>query len=262
MKKARLTLVAATIVAFGSLSACGDDDGGGAEDFIADADEICKTEVQEINRLFAELGNPTGPEELAILLEDRIPISEQAISDLRELEPPEESSDDFESFLSDFEERNELLREQQRAASQADQPAVERTDAEIRDVDRRSVQLAEKIGFEACANKLPEEEQDEVEAVLNDITTTGDPAHCTEDYTENLVESAGSLEDCRRAESDQAAQADSVEIGPIGGVSETSANAEVTFRGGANDGKTLTHFLVFEDGRWKLDGVVEVPPRG
>jgi hypothetical protein len=243
------------------LSACGDDDGGGDTDaFIAEADELCTTESREVNRLFAERGNPQSPEELAALLEERIPLTEQTVTELRELEPPEESSDDFDSFTSSLEERNELLREQQQAASRGDEPTVQRTDAEIRDVDQRTGEVAEEIGFEACAGRLPEEEQEEVRAVLEDVTTTGDPAHCTEDYTETFVEGGGGLEACRKGESDQAAQADSVEIGEISGVSQTSATAEVTFSGGANDGKTLVHFMVYEDGRWKVDGAVEASP--
>jgi hypothetical protein len=99
---------------------------------------------------------------------------------------------------------------------------------------------------------LSSDEKDDITAVLERTQTTSDPAHCTEDYTEHLVEKVGGLAECRDQER-AGGEPDSIDVESLEGESGESATAVTVAHGGNFDGYEATLQLVFEDDRWKID---------
>ncbi len=84
-------------VAVGALlmaAGCGDDDGGGASSEATE--EFCEG-FNRINERFSDINPVTDPEAL-----------EEALDMLRDLEPPEEIADDYETVLDGFEALSEI----------------------------------------------------------------------------------------------------------------------------------------------------------
>lgn len=242
-----------------ALAACGgDDEGSDKEDFIAEADAACIETSEEINELYAEEGLPQSFEEDVDLLAQRLPISEEGTETASTFEPPEDLADDYDEYLAARESFVDLLRQQLEVGESGDEGQFQSFGPRLKEQADTIDAAGEEVGLQACAQVLPEDQAGDVRAVIEDTATTGDPAHCTEDYTENFVESSGGPEECRKGEEDPANQADSVEISDVKGVDETYARGEVVPSGGPADGRTLIVELVFEDDRWKVDAVFPV----
>jgi hypothetical protein len=246
-------LAAATMML---MAACGgDDDGDSTEDFAAEADALCIETAEEVTALFNEEGIPQSFEEDVALLAKRLPIGEELLAEASDLDPPEDIADEYEAYLAELEEnvalRNDALDAGEAGDESSYQSYLPRFEAQGDAIDA----AAEASGLEACAGILPEDQVADVEAVIQDTATTGDPAHCTEDYTANFVESQGGPEACEQGERDPANQADSVAVTEVKGVDEVTARAEVTITGGPLDGDDAFVELIFEDGRWKVDAL-------
>src|SRR5262245_4942109 len=99
---------------------------------------------------------------------------------------------------------------------------------------------------------LTADDQGQIKELLIDTQTTSDPAHCTEDYTGNLVSKVGGLEQCRRIER-EGGQADTLEFQSINGTHAKAATAHVVAHGGNVDKLPSTYPLAYDDGRWKVD---------
>lgn len=88
-------------------------------EWLAQADEICKAERQDVAPLNKELDrlNESGlsiPKEIAefaAILRKALPRSDQALRELRELEPPSGESDAIDALLEKVEETQELIEE-------------------------------------------------------------------------------------------------------------------------------------------------------
>jgi hypothetical protein len=243
-----------------ALAACGGD-GGGSEndDFIAEADAACTDSTREINELYAQEGTPQSFEEAVALGAKRLPISEEAVEKVSAIEAPDDLADDFDEYLAQREQYLDLLRQQQQAGEAGDQASFDQLNAELGETSDAADAAGEQVGLEACALVLPEDQVDEVTAVVEDTATTGDPAHCTEDYTENYVESSGGRAACEEGEQDPNNQLDSIEVTEVKGVDEVYAFVIATATGGPIDGSQEVQIdLVFEDGRWKIDAISPV----
>lgn len=243
------------------LAACGDDDDRSAnEEFIAEADAGCVETSRESNELYAKEGLPASFEEDVELLEKRLPISEEGVERASTVEPPEELADDYDEYLAERETFIDLLRQQLQVGQAGDEAAYIEFRGRLEDSSDVIDEAGRWVGLGACAQVLPEEQAEDVRAVIEDTATTGDPAHCTEDYTENYVEAGGGLEQCKSGESEAENQAESVEISDVKGVDEVYAIATAMPTGGSADGQELLVELVFEDGRWKIDAITPLSP--
>ena len=239
------------------LAACGDDDGGDStDDFIAEADAGCVEGAKEINELYAQEGIPQTFEEDVDLLSKRLPISEQGVEDASALEPPEEVADEYDEYLAQRETFVDLLRQQLQAGEAGNEAEYQGFGPQLQEAGDAIDEAGEEVGLEACAQILPEDQVEEVTAVLEEGIKS-DPANCTERYSESFLETIGGLEACREAESDSSNDPDSVEISNVKGVDEVYATAEAVPSGGPNDGKTLFIELVFVDDSWKVDTVTQ-----
>jgi hypothetical protein len=243
------------------LAACGDDDeGSGSEDFLAEADAACIDGGKRINELYAEEGIPQSFDEDVDLLGKRLPLSEQGVEEASALEPPDDLADEYDEYLAERETFVDLLRQQLEAGEAGNEAQYQSFGPQLDESSDAIDQSAEEVGLEACAQILPEDQVEDVRAVIDDTATTGDPAHCTEDYTENYVEGNGGLERCETGENDPANQAESVEISDVKGLEDVYATASVVPTGGPGDGQELIVELVFEEDRWKIDAIFPVQP--
>jgi hypothetical protein len=180
------------------------------------------------------------------------------VEEVSAIEAPDELSDQYDEYLAARGAFLDVLHQTQQAGEAGDEAEFQRLNAQLEERSDAIDVAGEKVGLKACAQVLPEDQVADVRAVIEDTATTGDPAHCTEDYTDNFVEASGGPEGCEAGEKDPANQADSVDISEVKGVDEVYARAVVTPSGGPADGQELIVELVFEDGRWKVDLVSRV----
>jgi hypothetical protein len=155
VNRRRLAIVAALCSAV-ALGACGkgdDDDGGGGggeplskAEFISKADAICKEAEQKIE-------SQPDPQELGDLVglaESSKKVTEDSLSDLRELEPPAEVRRDYETALQTLEGQLELLDDLKSGAEDEDAEAVQKVAERAQVLDRRGDAAAKRIGLKEC----------------------------------------------------------------------------------------------------------------
>src|SRR5687768_4950605 len=92
-------------------AACGGDDGGGGErlsqeEFEEQGNQICESHNDEIEAAFTEQfgeaeEEPSADEVESFIDDEVVPIIEDQISDMRDLNPPEDVEEDFEALLDD-----------------------------------------------------------------------------------------------------------------------------------------------------------------
>jgi hypothetical protein len=224
------------------------------EAFAAELDDVCLPNRRRVVDLFEQRGNPRNLPEYAAIFPERIAIASDRQKELSEIDPPEKLTADFrklieggaaelaafEALLAAAEANDEKAFGN--AVAQSDQALVVITDA------------GAALGSYACAGELPSDQDAELRATIEDIRLNADPAHCTEDYTSDFVEELGGQEACEQSEK-PAIEADSVEIGDIGGVDHIDALVDVTVHGGSRDGETATELYIYQEGRWKLDAL-------
>ena len=144
MRRLTAVVLTASLALLGA--ACGDDEERlTAEEFEAQANEICRQGSEDIDRLFeeqfGELEEEPPAEEAEAFIDDEIaPRIQQQIDDLRDLNPPEDIEDEVEELLDEAEQALDEI---------GDLSAEELFSGEdpFEDVNRRSSEL----GLTACA---------------------------------------------------------------------------------------------------------------
>jgi hypothetical protein len=113
------------------------------------------------------------------------------------------------------------------------------------------------VALGACDDDGNGQDADEITAAIEFVTTSGDPAACTEAQTQRFVEQVGdettgqaAVKECERNAVDPVAE--TIEVSNIE-VDGESATAEGAITGTLFDGQTIAVALVKEDGQWKLD---------
>jgi hypothetical protein len=95
--------------------ACGGDDSSDVskEDFIANADAVCKETNQKIEALVSGLSEDTTTEEAAqVTVEQAIPLFRDQIEELRDLDLPAADADDLEQLWDDLDASTDELEQQ------------------------------------------------------------------------------------------------------------------------------------------------------
>ncbi len=234
--------------------------GGGADKFRKGADTICIDSAKQIGELIAEIGVPQSLAEDGTYREQALPIREEALNNLEELDPTRKLQPVFDDYLQNYEELNALDEQFIEAAASGDETAVEGISAAQSDLAEANRELATDLGLEACAERLPKKEAKKVRDVIEETFTTGDPDFCTELYTEQYVESQGGLEACEANEIDPASAVDAIEIENIRGIAKVYAVATITPEGGLNDGQPGIVELEYEEGVYKRSALYAAPP--
>lgn len=149
-----MAALALLLVSLG-LIGCGGDDAPSKQEFVDEADRICRETEQEIERIAQSAGSP---EELADVLDEVIDKSREAADDLVDLERPEGADGETaEKFVEGF--RTELddklvpaLEDLKRAVEQKDTQAVQEAARRLQQLEAsESDRYARELGASACA---------------------------------------------------------------------------------------------------------------
>ena len=120
-----------------------------AEELVAEGDEICSEErdrfdeIQSVPLTSASVGAKQANELLA--------AAESAQDDLRELEPPEEIRDSYDSYLDARDAVSDLLERGREAAEEKDGAAFGTAQEEAAAGAGKREKLASELGFKVCS---------------------------------------------------------------------------------------------------------------
>ena len=135
------------------LAACGGGDASSErlseEEFREQANAICT----DYNEQIVDLGSPASPEDIPDFVERGIPIIEEGIAKLRELNPPEELADDYDRMLDETEKTIPVARQLSKAAADEDAEAVQEAISLGQEADAESDRIAREMGLESCASE-------------------------------------------------------------------------------------------------------------
>jgi hypothetical protein len=251
-----LGVIGACIGSAAILAACdgGTSSPGSKSNFIAQADQACTAFAK------AESAFPQATSEIPTevrFLTGVIPLRQNEINRLRTLSAPSNVATDYKTFLSNAAKDLQLDQQALQAAQQGDRAQLTKLGQKSGSMRASDKQLAEKIGFGACAARLPPNEQKDVMTVIRRTITTSAPQLCTQDLTPRYITMQfGSLQKCLAAQRSTANNAKSVDVSNIAGVSHVYANAVELDHGGLDNGKKLRRTLLYQGGNWKIDQVV------
>jgi prophage DNA circulation protein len=141
------------------LAACGGDGGDNPaeeetltrEQYIERADAICRTAAED----FENLDRPQSAEELEPFVDQARDRTEALISDLRDLEPPDEISDEVDTILTNLESAVDRFPDLLEAADDQDVEAIQRINAEIQQEVDAANEAAQEIGLQDCGDTGP-----------------------------------------------------------------------------------------------------------
>jgi hypothetical protein len=255
----RLTLLSAALAAvlavFG-LAACGGSESS-SEDFTAESDEVCVEQVRNFQAVEDRLGSSTSIEEEAKIQKELLPIREESLADLEEIEAPEESGKEWDRYLEIRRELLDLRKQQLELLEKGDEKALEPLNEKISDLNDELDEVGEEAGLLACASVLPEDQAEEAEEVVKEVALTTDPKRvCDELVTQNYLDLGfeGKYEECAKFQKENADDfAEKVKVEEVTGVADTSASVRITEIGGIYDGEETTWTLRNEDGQWKVN---------
>jgi hypothetical protein len=227
-----------------------------AKKFRTAADKICTALAEDYVEVTQRNGLPQSLEEEAAGVEEVIPLFKDAQEKLAKLKPPKNLKADYKEYLSLREDRianDEAFLE---SAANNDQAAIQENVAALSATRSQYEALGEDLGFYACAERLHKKEAQKVRDVVEETWTNGDPAFCTEKYTEEFVEVyAGGPDGCVAAESDPANAVSSIDIEFVKGVDKVRATVRFTPSDGPDAGRTLETDLIYEDGIYKRNAI-------
>ena len=128
-----------------ALAACGGDD---KEEFISDADEICKNANEDLENI----DEPTTDEELAPYLNEALDLAEDVQGDLEDLDPPDDVQDDWDQYLENTQEGLDIIEDARDQAEAGDTDTAQETlqSDEVEQLDEENEELANDIGLEEC----------------------------------------------------------------------------------------------------------------
>ena len=150
LRRLRAGLISTTI-AIVLASGCGGDSGGdrlSADEFRQQANAIC----EKYNEKIKAIDSPSSPEELDNSVDEVVPVMQQGIDELRGLEPPAESADDYDRMLDETEKAIPAARQLGEAAANNDPAAVQRALKAGQQADDASDEIATDLGLTGCAS--------------------------------------------------------------------------------------------------------------
>jgi hypothetical protein len=130
------------------LAACGGDSGPrlSKEQFASKADAICA----KYNKQVASLANPQNLTELADVADNTIPVLQNAIGDLRDLNPPEAEQQTVDEWLDAVEKLEDDLKEIRDEADKGSMKGVQAVVPKADEHNKRSNELATQLGMSVC----------------------------------------------------------------------------------------------------------------
>jgi hypothetical protein len=142
----RLAALLAALVVPLFAAACGGESKG---DVVAGGDEICRA----ANDKLAELEEPEDISGLPAYAREALPIVEDAVADLKALDPPDQDRKAFDRFIEKSQELEDLLKELAASGSGTPDAELEEASDRIGQVTQESNAAAEEYGFQDCAEE-------------------------------------------------------------------------------------------------------------
>jgi hypothetical protein len=248
--------LALTLFLAAALAACGDS-GSSSEDFVAEADEVCIEQVRDFQAVEDRLGSSTSLEQEAKLQKELMPIREESLASLEELEAPEESEKAWKRYLDLRRELRDLRTDQLELLEKGDEEALEPLNEKISDRNDELDEVGREAELLACASVLPKDQAKEAEEVVEEVALTTDPKRvCDELVTQNYLDVGfeGKFEECVKFQKEEADNfAEDLKVKKVDGVADTSASVTITEEGGMYDGEESTWVLRREGGSWKVN---------
>lgn len=147
MLRVAVALVAGAL-ALGT-SACGGEDALSEEEFQKQGNAICAKYDQQIE----DISTPTSVEEVPAYVNKALPIVERQIEDMKELSPPEEDQETFDSMIEEAEKTVQAGRELGEAAEAKDDAAIEQALNEGNTASDRADEHATTLGLTDCVDQ-------------------------------------------------------------------------------------------------------------
>ncbi len=147
----RAAAAVAALALAGVAAGCGGGGGGdrlSKEEYIAQADAICKQANEEIDAL----GEPATLEEIVTLAASAIEIQEESLAELRALKPPEEDEATLNEAYDLVEQQVEVGKQVKAAAEAGDMETIQTLIAENDPLDEQADQIALDYGLTECGN--------------------------------------------------------------------------------------------------------------
>lgn len=239
------------------LTACGSSGEPSADDFRAEADEVCVEQVRNFQEVEDRLGSSTSLEDEAKMQKELLPLREQSLADLEAIEAPEDSEKAWKSYLEIRRELRDLRKQQLKLLEKGDEEALDPINTKISDLNDELDEVGEEAGLLACASVLPKDQAKEAEEVVKEVALTTEPKRvCDELVTQNYLDTGfeGKFEECAKFQREEAENfAEAVKVGEVSGVADTSAAVKITEVGGMYDGEETTWVLRREGGQWKVN---------
>jgi hypothetical protein len=153
----RTTLLGALAAALGAaVAGCGGGGGGDSSNggerlskaaYGARLSAICK----DYNDYTSSLDDPSSMKEIKPWINKVLPRFQVAISDAKELSPPQDLQDEHDEFLSIADDETSVLHEMADAAEANDQQKLLDLEQQGTKLDNRSDKLAHQLGARECA---------------------------------------------------------------------------------------------------------------
>lgn len=147
MLRVAVALVAGALAL--AASACGGEDALSKEEFQKQGNAICAKYDQQIE----DISTPTSVEEVPAYVNKALPIVERQIEDMKELSPPEEDQETFDSMIEEAEKTVQAGRELGEAAEAKDDAAIEQALNEGNTASDRADEHATTLGLTDCVDQ-------------------------------------------------------------------------------------------------------------
>jgi hypothetical protein len=151
---------------------CGKEESGpSAAEYTAAADRLClraQERVEELDDDFQDF------DDVKLFAANAAKIGDALLTDLKNLEVPDELAEKVDEFNGEFTNGMRLIRRLGKAAEDEDEGRIEEIAEEVEDQDKRLEALAEDIGYEECG--IPDEDEDEDEDAAADDPAEEEPA--------------------------------------------------------------------------------------
>jgi hypothetical protein len=158
-------------IGLSALAACGGDDGEAdgngdgptRQEFVSDANQICREGEQRINEVTSdaqeEIRNAGSAEErqrvVADVLEETVDEYRPYLDRLADLQAPADIQDDWTSFVDDIREAFDLIPELSGATREGDREKLEELTSRFSQIAADTRPFAERAGLEDC---LPDQD--------------------------------------------------------------------------------------------------------
>jgi hypothetical protein len=149
MKTGRPTAILALCASLATGMACGDDSSASPEEFRSQANRVCRDVERQLDEIQKTL--PVTAEQAEKQAEALVDVSEQALSNLRKIETPEELEGAYDRYLAEREKAIGHIEQARDAANAKDSGAYERAKRRLAAGQPVRRQLALRLGLGSCS---------------------------------------------------------------------------------------------------------------